>query len=218
MVSSPTESANPRTPYTWPSDKGVFATRPKPVGAPFRFPGDRPGAGMGCEWGSWVGFRVNSGESPRLSKPAAPCNAEITCKGCRSRATPPWPLEAGGNPDHCGSMETPRPRPRSFLTALRTVLLPNCREMSRLASHRLDHSLTLWQRLGARFHLLFCRLCRRYWKHLVWLRSVSRDPKAILARGPGLTETSRSRMKHTLKKHGLVARTDEGAGSVPDSL
>jgi hypothetical protein len=46
---------------------------------------------------------------------------------------------------------------------------PNCAEMSRLASERLDQPLPLKLRLGMRLHYLICVWCRRYSQHLRFL-------------------------------------------------
>lgn len=114
-------------------------------------------------------------------------------------------------------METNSLEPKSRLSALRSVLLPNCREMSRLTSRRLDHPLTLFQRVGAGLHLLFCRLCRRYRKHLDWVRAASRHPRAGFLPGPGLAEASRIRLKHLLKVERLAAKPGAGSGSLLES-
>jgi hypothetical protein len=70
-------------------------------------------------------------------------------------------------------------------------------------------------------HLLFCRLCRRYRKHLDWLRAVSRHPRASFLPGPGLAEASRIRLKQILKAERLAtkadARTGFGTGSLPEA-
>lgn len=42
----------------------------------------------------------------------------------------------------------------------------NCRAIALQASHYLDQKLTLRESLGYRFHLLMCRYCRRFVRHL----------------------------------------------------
>lgn len=50
------------------------------------------------------------------------------------------------------------------------VLLPDCREMARTSSRRLDGALPVAHRVGRAIHLAFCRHCRRYRRHIDWVR------------------------------------------------
>lgn len=55
----------------------------------------------------------------------------------------------------------------------------NCKQVTRLASARLDRRLTLRERLSFRLHLMMCAACRRFDAQLQFMRgAVSR-----LARG-----------------------------------
>ncbi len=44
------------------------------------------------------------------------------------------------------------------------TLLPCCKEATSLVEMQLQQPLPLLQRIGLRFHLLYCYLCRRYAK------------------------------------------------------
>jgi len=49
------------------------------------------------------------------------------------------------------------------------ILLPTCRQVSRLQSDLLDQPLSLPKRIGLRLHLLVCKWCRRYGKQIRFL-------------------------------------------------
>jgi hypothetical protein len=64
--------------------------------------------------------------------------------------------------------------PKNFFQTLRQWLddlSPDCRRAARLQSDALDRKLSLLQRVGLRVHLLLCKWCRRYGKHLGLLRT-----------------------------------------------
>jgi hypothetical protein len=50
----------------------------------------------------------------------------------------------------------------------------NCKEVTRIVSESLDHTLPLHQRMGLHFHLFMCKLCSRYRKQLLILREAMR--------------------------------------------
>ncbi len=50
----------------------------------------------------------------------------------------------------------------------------NCEQATRLASEGLDRPLTRKERWALKLHLLLCRGCRRYRRHLEILRRISR--------------------------------------------
>ena len=86
----------------------------------------------------------------------------------------------------------------AFKTGLR-MLLPNCREASRLQSEALDHPLSLPQRLGLRLHLLICKWCRRYAKQIRFLRQAVREhPDEVNGPPQGLSREARERLKRSL--------------------
>jgi len=51
---------------------------------------------------------------------------------------------------------------------------PNCAEMSRLASHSFEEPLPIQIRLRMGLHHLICVWCKRYAKHLIFLRAAVR--------------------------------------------
>jgi hypothetical protein len=56
---------------------------------------------------------------------------------------------------------------------LRRLLLPSCREMTRLTSRAMDTPPNAAQHLGMLLHLALCTVCRRYRRQLNWLRKVA---------------------------------------------
>ncbi len=46
----------------------------------------------------------------------------------------------------------------------------SCKDMSHLASEAMDRPLTFREWLGSKIHLLMCKPCTRYGKHLKFLR------------------------------------------------
>jgi hypothetical protein len=55
------------------------------------------------------------------------------------------------------------------------ALSPNCREASRAQSEQLDHPLPRTTRVGLWLHLRLCKWCRRYGRHLHFLRAAAHD-------------------------------------------
>jgi hypothetical protein len=93
---------------------------------------------------------------------------------------------------------------KRVLTALKTglhTLSPNCREASRLQSEALDRSLSRGQRLGLRLHLLLCKWCRRYGRHIRFLRMVVHEhPDEVNGSTPqSLPPEARERLKQSLR-------------------
>src|SRR5260370_42623217 len=54
-----------------------------------------------------------------------------------------------------------------------TLISPSCKEATRLQSKGMDRKLSLFERVGLRLHLLFCKWCRRYGNQLKFLRSAA---------------------------------------------
>jgi len=52
-------------------------------------------------------------------------------------------------------------------------MMRSCKEVSRLASDRMDRKLTLRERMAFRMHLLMCRNCLRYARQLAILRQAT---------------------------------------------
>jgi len=51
----------------------------------------------------------------------------------------------------------------------------SCKKITRLISESMDRELPLYKRMGIRFHLMMCALCRRYEKQLLYIRSILRQ-------------------------------------------
>ncbi len=45
-------------------------------------------------------------------------------------------------------------------------IMPNCRDITKQASHYRDQSLPFWKRVGFLIHLRMCAYCRQYVKNL----------------------------------------------------
>src|SRR5437867_4237069 len=93
---------------------------------------------------------------------------------------------------------------RSLASALKKglrVLMPTCREASRLQSDALDQALPLSKRFGLRMHLLVCKWCRRYGKQIRFLsQAVHEHPKEMNEATPRtLSPEARERLKRTLR-------------------
>jgi hypothetical protein len=50
---------------------------------------------------------------------------------------------------------------------------PNCAEMSRLASHSFEGSISIQTRLRMWLHYFICTWCKRYATHLIFLRAAA---------------------------------------------
>ncbi len=69
-----------------------------------------------------------------------------------------------------------------------------CKEISQLVSQSLDRKLSLRQRMGVRFHLMMCSLCRAYEKQTLLLRN------AVRTYGRENTERLPEESKQRIKK------------------
>jgi hypothetical protein len=49
-----------------------------------------------------------------------------------------------------------------------------CKDVTRLISESMDHSLPIGKRAGVRLHLLICRFCARYERQLLLIRETMR--------------------------------------------
>ena len=77
----------------------------------------------------------------------------------------------------------------------------SCKEVSKLVSESLDRDLPARQRMGVRFHLMMCSMCRTYQKQTLLLRSAMR---ACVRHEPAnhLSEEASLRIKNVLKTAG----------------
>ena len=68
----------------------------------------------------------------------------------------------------------------------------NCKEVARFVSEQKDRTLPLHRRLGVRFHLVFCGMCRRYQKHLELISRIAAraGQMGLTASGPSGEELS----------------------------
>src|SRR5258707_495626 len=82
-----------------------------------------------------------------------------------------------------------------------TIISPGCKEVTLLQSDSMDRKLSLSERLGLRLHLVLCKWCRRYGKHLRLLRSVAHqcDEHQQGQVAQGLTADARERIKQKLQ-------------------
>jgi hypothetical protein len=85
--------------------------------------------------------------------------------------------------------------------------VPSCEEEIRLASVRMERSLTFTEWIGFRVHLLICLWCRRYLKQVELLHDAAghlhehlngQDPSPE----PGLSPEARERMRRLLSTEG----------------
>jgi hypothetical protein len=78
---------------------------------------------------------------------------------------------------------------------------PNCAEMSRLASRRLDQGLPWRIRLQMRLHFVICVWCRRYFKQLDFLHRQAPRSETYLAGAArrGLSPEAKERIVQRLR-------------------
>lgn len=79
-------------------------------------------------------------------------------------------------------------------------LSPTCKEATRLQSDALDQSLPWRQRFGLFLHLLICKWCRRYGRHLGFLRTAAKkcaelEPEPVEKLSPAARERIRQALK-----------------------
>ena len=76
-----------------------------------------------------------------------------------------------------------------------------CKEATRLVSESQDRRLGLPDRIGLRFHLLICTLCRRYARQIRFLTRTIRGNREKLSgpAGERLDEAARTRITERLK-------------------
>ena len=79
----------------------------------------------------------------------------------------------------------------------------SCKEATRLVSDSLDRKLQLRVLLLLRIHLLLCKFCTRYRKHLLFIReAIRRHPDRVERleepSSPSLSPEARERIKRSL--------------------
>ena len=79
----------------------------------------------------------------------------------------------------------------------------SCKDVTRLISESMDHSLPLGKRVGVRLHLLVCKFCSRYERQLLLIRETVRRLAATercVRAPPGepLSEEAKERIRKAL--------------------
>lgn len=83
------------------------------------------------------------------------------------------------------------------------TLSPNCRDASRLQAEALDRPLPMMARLGLRVHLALCGWCRRYGRHLRFLRRAAQTlrEEVVDTKLTALSPAGRDRVKRAILDH-----------------
>jgi hypothetical protein len=80
------------------------------------------------------------------------------------------------------------------------ALFPNCKEAAQLQARAFDHKLPPLTRAGLRLHLLICGWCRRYGRHLAFLRTATRNSaETEPPHPPRLSVESRERIRRCVQ-------------------
>ncbi len=75
----------------------------------------------------------------------------------------------------------------------------SCKKITGMISESMDRKLPLSRRMGIRFHLMMCSLCRRYEQQLLFIRSVlRRDKETEDISGQTLPDDARERIEKKL--------------------
>jgi len=75
----------------------------------------------------------------------------------------------------------------------------SCKDVTRLLSESMDHSLPLGKRVGVRLHLLVCKFCARYERQLLLIReTVQRLAATEDVPGETLSAEARERIRKAL--------------------
>jgi hypothetical protein len=85
------------------------------------------------------------------------------------------------------------------------MTVPSCRDATRMISDALDRPLPLGRRLWLRLHLLLCTPCRRFSKHMKFLRAALRHYLAAERAGrpavpAALSPEARTRIRRALER------------------
>jgi hypothetical protein len=84
----------------------------------------------------------------------------------------------------------------------------SCKEIARLVSESLDHTLPFGQRVAVRFHLMMCSLCSRFRRQMLFVREMGRrfgkgGDRAGMPATVRLSPEARERIRCALKREGL---------------
>ena len=88
---------------------------------------------------------------------------------------------------------------------LKLLNLYNCKEASRLTSDALERPLSLPEKIGVYLHLLICKPCFNYKKHLKFMRKAIISAKDEVSMKPdkGLSDSARARIRQRLNQKEL---------------
>jgi hypothetical protein len=83
-------------------------------------------------------------------------------------------------------------------------MMLSCKDVTRLISESMDHTLPVGKRIGVRLHLLVCRFCARYRRQLHLIRDtvqriVAEEEASGDTIGEALPEEARERIRRTLE-------------------
>lgn len=91
-----------------------------------------------------------------------------------------------------------------YLMRIMNLFLPDCEEVSQLASREMDEPLSWLKRLGMRLHILFCVLCRRNAEQLRLIRNLirvrTRSVDSVTGLGASLSADARRRIAQALER------------------
>lgn len=81
--------------------------------------------------------------------------------------------------------------------------LPTCKEVTRMASDRMERSLPLRRRIEYKLHLMICSLCMRYVQQLQMMHEIAHQHDAKIEMGAArpsaqLSNEARERMKRAM--------------------
>jgi hypothetical protein len=87
------------------------------------------------------------------------------------------------------------------------LLMPSCKEVSRLVSESMDRDLPLRRRFPMRLHLLMCSLCARFRRQFLFLSDAAQflgeaSEDGELFTKARLSPEARARIKQALKRNG----------------
>jgi len=79
----------------------------------------------------------------------------------------------------------------------------SCKDVTKLLSESMDHSLPLGKRIGVRVHLLMCKFCSRYERQLLLIREtvrrlVATEEKPVEPTGETLSEEAKEQFRKSL--------------------
>jgi hypothetical protein len=73
----------------------------------------------------------------------------------------------------------------------------SCKDITRLVSESMDHTLPLIQRIKIRIHLCMCKYCARFEKQVRLLRTVYQKHEKVPSEA-ALSAKARERIRHAL--------------------